>query len=40
VIAQGVMVLNSKRVDLDCTEGRHFLQWGWWNTGTGCPERW
>jgi len=19
---------------------RNFLRWGWWNTGTGCPERW
>jgi len=26
-------------VDLDCIEGRNLLQWGWWNTGTGGPER-
>ena len=19
---------------------KKFLWWGWWNTGTGCPERW
>jgi len=33
------MVLNYGTVDLDQIEGRIFLQWGWWNTGTGCPER-
>ena len=40
-IRQGVMIGNSftlKRVDLDWTWGRNFLQ-GWWNTGRSCPER-
>jgi len=27
-------------LDLDWIYGRNFLQKGWWNTGTGCPERW
>jgi len=25
--------------DLDWIEGRHFLRWEWWGTGTGCPEK-
>jgi len=36
---QGVTVLNWKRVGLDSTEGRNFLKWGLWGTGTGCPEK-
>jgi len=39
VIGQGVLVLNWKRVDSDKIQGRHFLWWGRWNTGTDCPER-
>jgi len=33
------LILNYKRVDLDWIQGRNFLQWGQWGTGTGCPER-
>jgi len=39
VTGQGVMVLKSGRVDLGWVYGRHFLWWGWWNTGTSCPEK-
>jgi len=39
VIGQGGMVLNYKRADLDQILGRNYSPWGWWGTGTGCPEK-
>ena len=33
------MALDWKRGDLDYRKGRNSSLWGWWGTGTGCPEK-
>lgn len=38
VIGWWVTVLNWKWADFNKVLGRNFLLWGWWDTGTGCPE--
>jgi len=40
VTEQGEMVSSLTRVDLGWIQGRSVLQWGWCDTGTGCPEMW
>ena len=39
VIGQGVTASGWKRVGLDYILGRNSLLRGWWDTGTGCPEK-
>lgn len=39
VTRPGEIALNGKKILLDKMLGRNPLQWGWWDSGMGCPEK-